>query len=260
MNSELLDKITEKKEFSKLPKKDVEIAFEKFDKERNNDYQKLKLTRNFLRGIYSSFSSRKLLSLNKLKEIDWYLMKHKSTKERYLYYEEIYKRIFQNIKKCSVIDLGSGINGLSYGFFENLKINVNYVAVEAVGQLVELMNFVFKKNKVKGQAFHLSLFEIDKIKNLIKKQTRPRIIFLMKVIDSLETLKRDYSKNLILEIAPLAEKIVLSFATKSIGKRKKFSVNRNWILKFIKENYETLDDFELGGERYIIFRKTTKHL
>jgi len=254
MNSEILDKITEKKEFSQLPKKDVELAFEKFDKDRNSDYQKLKLTRNFLRGIYSSFSSRKLLSLNKLKEIDWYLMKHKSTKERYIYYEEVYKRIFKDIKKSSVIDLGSGINGLSYGFFENLKINVNYIAVEAVGQLVGLMNLVFEKNKIKGKAFHFSLFDLEKIKELIKKQPKPRIVFLMKVIDSLESLKRDYSKELIKEIAPLTDKIVLSFATMSLGKRRKFDVNRNWILRFIRENYEILDDFEIGGERYIIFR------
>ena len=68
-------------------------------------------------------------------------------------------------------------------------------------------------------------------------------------------MQRDYSKTLINEIAPLSDKVVLSFATKSLGSRKKFSAQRNWILKFIEDNYKILDDFELGGERYIIFKK-----
>jgi len=38
-------------------------------------------------------------------------------------------------------------------------------------------------------------------------------------------------------------------------KRKRFLVNRNWILDFIKENFEILDDFEIGGERYLCFKK-----
>ena len=213
------------------------------------------MTRNFLRGIFSSFSSRKLLNSNINKKTEWYLMKHKSTKERLPYYEEIYKKIFSGIKKCSVIDLGAGINGLGFEFFKKINLDVNYIAVEAVGQLVELMNNFFKKNKFKGKAYHFSLFEIEKLKTLIKKQKKPRIIFLMKTIDSLESLQRDYSKELIDEIIPLSDKIVLSFATKSIGSRKKFAVNRKWIIKFIKENYKIEDDFELGGERYLIFHK-----
>ena len=94
---ELIEKITQKKEFSKLPQKDVELVFEKFDKLQNADYQKLKLTRQFLRKVYSSFTSRKLLNLrqklnlltassmrgqSKDKDVERVLKKHKSTKER----------------------------------------------------------------------------------------------------------------------------------------------------------------------------------
>jgi len=66
---------------------------------------------------------------------------------------------------------------------------------------------------------------------------------------------RDYSKELIDEIAPFSERVVLSFATRSLGKGKKFSVNRNWILTFIEDNFKVLDKFELGGEKYIVFEK-----
>jgi hypothetical protein len=255
VDQELIQKITEKKEFSRLPKKDVEIAFKKFDKERNKDYQKLKLTRNFLRKIYSSFSSRKLFGkINKEKEISWFLSKHKSTKERLPFYGEVYKKIFLGFgdKEVSIIDLGAGINGLSYDFF---PVKISYVGVEAVGQLVDLMNNYFKKEKKKGIAIHESLFEIEKIKKIIAEQKKPRIILLFKVIDSLESMERDYSKKLLNEITPLAERVVLSFATRSLGKRSKFSANRNWILKFLKENFSILDDFEMGGERYLVFEK-----
>ena len=277
---ELIKKITLKKEFSKLPKKDVELVFEKFDKDIYCDEEKIKLTRDLLRKVYSSFSSRKLLEIkerdvdakskrisrrpklnSKFNSNEWVLNKHKSTKERLPYYEEVYVRIFENIKEkdISVIDLGAGVNGFSYGFFNTLKCTsnkkINYIGVEAVGQLVELVNYFFEKNKISGKVFHLSLFEIDKIKKLIKKQKKPRIVFLFKVIDSLEVIERNYSKKLLEEIVPLVDMVVLSFATRSLGKRSKFSAHRSWIKRFIDENFEMLEDFEIGGEQYLIFQK-----
>jgi hypothetical protein len=67
-------------------------------------------------------------------------------------------------------------------------------------------------------------------------------------------MDRNYSKELINNIAPLSDRIVLSFATRSLGSRKKFSVQRGWILKYINENFQVLDDFDVGGERYIVFK------
>ncbi len=149
--------------------------------------------------------------------------------------------------------MGAGINGFSCNFFKRIKVEVDYTAVESVGQLVDLMNYFFEKNKLNAKAFHLSLFEKYKIKKIIEKQKRPRIVFMFKIIDALEKIKTDYSKELILEIAPLVDKFVLSFSTKSFG-GKKFFANRNWILDFIKNNFDIVEDFEINGERYIIFK------
>jgi hypothetical protein len=66
-------------------------------------------------------------------------------------------------------------------------------------------------------------------------------------------LERNYSKKLLMEIVPLVKKVVVSFATRSIGARKKFFAKRNWMLNFIEENFEISDDFEISGERYIVF-------
>ena len=256
MNEELLKKIIEKKEFSQLPKKDVELVFEKFENKELNDYQKLKLTRDLLRKIYSSFSSRKLLREVKGRDVEWFLNKHKSTKERLPFYGDIYKKIFLGVteKEISVIDLGAGINGLSYNFFpKNLKIK--YIGIEAVGQLVDLMNKFFLNEKINGKAIHESLFELEKIKKIIEKQKRPRIVFLFKVIDSLELIERNYSKKLLKEIAPLADRIAVSFATRSLGRRSEFSARRNWLINFVEENFNLVDDFEINGERYLVIEE-----
>jgi hypothetical protein len=268
MTIEIVNRIREKREFSQLPEKDIELAYQQFEKRQTSEEEKIKLTKELLRKLFSAFVSKKLLSLKEKNE-EWILRKHISTKERLPYYGQIYKRILKDGKKASIIDLGAGINGFSYGFFKKIKANVNYTAIESVGQLVDLMNFYFKKNKLNGRphstqsrsstsqakAIHLSLFEKDKVLKIIKKEKKPRIIFLFKVIDALEDLKRDYSKELLLEIMPLADKIAVSFATKSLGNRQSFSAKRNWILGFIQENFNVLDDFELGGERYVLFKE-----
>ncbi len=249
---EIIRKITEKKEFSQLPERDVLIAFEKFDKIKYSDEEKIKLTRDLLRKVFSAFTSKKLL-LPKNKDEEWILKKHLSTRERLIYYGEIYSRIIGN--NSTVIDLGAGINGFSYKYFEKLKLNVNYIAVEAVGQLVNLMNSYFEKNNFDARAFHLSLFDLEEIKKLILKEKKPRIVFLLKTIDSLEMMERDYSKKLLTELSRISDKIVISFATRSMIKRKKFMVNRKWIMDFVKNNFNTLDQFETGDEKYIVFSK-----
>ncbi len=286
MKKELIEKIMQKKEFSQLPKKDVELVFNKFDrqkiksstsskqscdssmKEKYLDEEKVKLSRDLLRKMYTAFVSPKLLNI-KDKDEEWFLKKHISTKERFEFYEELYEKLLKDFKgQINLFDLGAGINGFSYKYFKN---NVNYIAVEAVGQLVNLMNNYFEINKLTAKAIHESLFELEKIKKIVKKGTTgvPRkilgkdfykgqkgnsIIFLFKTLDSLEMLERDYSKKLLKELVPLVDKVVVSFATRSLVSRRKFNVKRDWIINFIKENFNILDDFELGNERYISFR------
>src|SRR3972149_6254122 len=118
MNEAIYRKIIEKKEFLKLPRRDVEMAFGLFDKERFLDEEKIKKTRELLRKIYFSFGSLKLLSPNIFykKNIKEILKKHLSSRERLSLYDEIYKRILKEFigKNFSIIDLGAGINGLSY--------------------------------------------------------------------------------------------------------------------------------------------------
>lgn len=255
MEKETYEKIISKKEFSDLPREDVEKIYSLYEKRQTSEEEKIKLTRDMLRKVYSAFSSSKVLNsniLNKKSVLD-ILKKHISTRERFEVYEELYSRLIN--KNCIVFDLGAGINGLSYGYFDkNLK--VKYIGVEAVGQMVDLMNFYFNKENIKDAiAIKESLFNFEKISDLIKKEKGEKVVFLFKALDSLEMVERNSSKKLLEKIVPDSDKVVVSFATRSLISRKPFKVKRYWFENFISDkNWKILDDFELGNERYIVFR------
>ena len=175
---------------------------------------------------------------------------HLLQNRRRTYYPDLYEKLLQNFTG-PIFDFGSGINGFSYKFLLNKN---KYIAVEGVGQLVNLMNDYFKKNKINGKAIHLSLFDLEEIKKLLKNEKKEKIVFLFKVLDSLEMLERDYSKKLLMEITPLVKRVVVSFATRSMIKKTKFKAKRNWIIDFIEENFKIVDSFEIGNELYIVFK------
>jgi len=247
---ELIKKIMQKPELRKLPIEDVEMAFAMCVKKGFSDRESVRCTRELLHKAYGAFGSRKLLVLRE-KDPEWVLRKHVSTRERLSSYNELYGRL--NLKG-TIFDLGAGVNGFSLGFIPKLK----YIGVEGIGQLVDLMNDYFKRQKLKAKSYHVSLFNLPKIKSLIKKEKGKKVVFLFKVLDSLEVLERDYSKKFLNEITPLVEKVVVSFATRSLISRKLFRAKRNWIINFITENFKIIDDFELGGERYLAFKNKKK--
>lgn len=251
MKKEIYEKIVQKRDFSQLPKKDVEKVFSLFEKRQVSDEEKIRLTRDMLRKVFSAFTSKKLLSL-KDKPPEWILKKHISTRERLPYYSQVYNKILKGFDKLTVFDLGAGINGFSYNYFPQ---GTSYVGIEAIGQLVDLTNYYFKTRGLEAGAIHESLFELEKIKKYLSQVKGKKIVFLFKTIDSLEMMEKNYSKKFLSEIVPLVDLVVVSFATKSLIKKTRFKVKRTWITNFIKENFEVLDDFEIGGERYLSFKE-----
>ncbi len=257
--NDFIKKIISKKEFSQLPKKDVEIALDKFYKRQTSDEEKIKLTRDFLRKTFSAFTSGKLLNPKILdrKSPEEILRKHISTKERFDYYSELYEKILESFeeKEISILDFGSGINGISYAFFPNSK-KINYIGVEAVGQLNNLVNRFFKKNNfINAKSFHGSLFDLDFVKEKIQRTKHPRIVFLFKVLDSLESVERNYSKKFLKELIEKVDLVVVSFAMRSLVSRKNFCAKRYWFDNFVKENFQIVNNFEFGSEKYILFKK-----
>lgn len=256
MEKEIYNKIVKKKEYSQLPKIDVELAWKKFENKQTIDEEKIKLTRELLMKVYGSFTSRKLLVMRD-RDPEWILQKHISTRERLHFYNELYSRLLKDFnKEVCIFDLGSGVNGFSFNFIKEVNNKTKYIGIEGVGQLVNLTNYYFKSRGIEeAQVLHMSLFDLEKIKKLIYSVKEPKICFLFKVLDSLEILEKDYSKEFLREITNSCERVVISFAIKSLISRKRFRVSRNWLLNFIVENFNVLDDFELGNERYLFFEK-----
>jgi len=251
MDSTILKQIKSKREFSQLREIDIEKNFDLFSKRQATEQEKIDLTKERLRKSFTAFLSKKLLSF-KDKPADWILRKHISTNERLPYYKELYNRILKDKKEVRIFDLGCGINGFSYNYFPS---KVNYSGFESVGQLVEITNSFFEKNKLPAKCYHLSLFELNEIIKIIKESKGNKIIFLFKVIDALESVELDYSKKLLLSLMGDVDEIVLSFSTKSLGKKTNFKADRKWILEFVSKNFHILDNFEIGGERYLVFTR-----
>lgn len=251
---EIIEKIMSKKEFSDLPRADVELVYSNFDKKDLLVEEKIKETRDLLRRMYTAFVSQKLLKM-KDHEAEWFLKKHISTKERLGHYEELYERVLGGFSKMKVIDFGAGINGFSYEYFQEVGLSVSYLGIEPVGQLVKLQNSWFKKNNFDAKCARASLFNLDKIKKIVKETPGKKVGFFFKVLDSLEMLKKDYSKEVLKELVPLFEKVVISWATKSLVSKKKFYAERKWLKEFIKENFKIMEEFDLGVEHYLVLSK-----
>jgi len=267
---EVIDKIMEKKEFSKLPREDVKKAYEEF---RDSDYvleDQIKETRDLLRKMYTAFVSDKLLTI-KDKDAEWFLRKHISTAERMENYEAVYFRILDGIvpdmksycphatgktELINVYDLGCGINGFSYSEFEKAGFNVKYHGLEAVKQLVDLQNNYFEKNKVENAKCEaISLFDLDATEKFIANGEGKKVVFLFKTLDSLEMLQKNYSFDLLEKIVPMVDRVIVSWATRSLVSKKKFYANRKWLKDFVSENYEIIDEFDEGVEHYLVFQK-----
>jgi len=256
---ELIEKIRDKKEFREIPIEDIKLVYIEIYKKGYTNEGTIKESRDLLRKMYTAFVNEKILT-KKEKDAEWFMSKHISTKERINDYPFVYKKALNNLvenknKIINVIDFGCGINGFSYGEFSKLGFNVKYIGTEPVGQLVNSQNLYFKKNKMNAECKKISLFEIEKNIQLIKKLKGVRVAFFFKVLDSLEMLKKDYSKEVLNKIIPNVDRVVISWATKSLVSKRKFMANRKWLINFLKEKFNIVSEFETEFEKYIIVTK-----
>jgi hypothetical protein len=153
-----------------------------------------------------------------------------------------------------VIDLGCGVNGFSYCYLREELGDVDYVGIEAAGQLVESMNDYFEREGFSAEAVVGDLFDVENVLKILREQKKDRVVFLFQVIDALEGLERDFSKEFLSEISKECEWIVLSLSMESLGGRKKFEARRKWLMDFLKENFVVVRDFVGAGEKIIILK------
>jgi hypothetical protein len=240
----IVDEVKKKKELSGLPNSIIERALGA----TNGD---VKEARALLRKYFGVFLTNRILK--GAGGEDFLLSLHMSSKKRN--YVDFYKNIFEGIKDVgTIIDLGAGINGFSYKYLNDLLGPVNYVAVEAAEQEVKHMNDYFKKNNYSAVAIAADLFDLDFVLGVLSKQKKERVVFLFQVIDALENMEKNFSKIFLSKISEECEKIVLTLPTESLGGRKKFSVQRKWLLDFLKEKFIIERDFVSCGERVLFLQ------
>lgn len=235
----LIEEVKKKKEFSRLPGSIVDRVL----MESGDD---VKEARKLLRKYFGVFlTNRVLRGKGDLLKV------HLSSKKRN--YERFYGEIFSDIGKVkSVVDLGCGVNGFSYEF---LPKGVEYVGIDASGQVVDHVNKYFKKGGFDGRAVVGDLFDIDLILDKLKNTREPRVVFMFQVVDALESMKRDFSKKLISVVMGECEYLVISLPTISLGGRKRFDVSRRWLVDFLVVEFVVVKDFEMFGERVLIVGK-----
>ena len=148
---------------------------------------------------------------------------------------DFYKEIFNKFKPKSVLDLGCGLEPLNY---TTIYPNVDFYCLDINKKEVKEINEFLKKNNVKGKAFVFSLVDDN-----LSKLPQVDLCLILRVLESLESIKRNFSKELLSKIG--ANVIIASFAKKALGKKIKIRKSgRAWFRRILKRlcyNYEILD-------------------
>ena len=268
MIKKLINDIKQKKELSELDDKFVKEELNRFFKrepkilkklkeefnQKSKEYkQTIKEVRAKLRRSYGLFrvekETKNIKELIKTKDYQKILETHSSTKERLPFYDQLYHKLFKTTgKPKTILDLGAGINPLSYSYM-NLK-NVNYYAYDLSKEEVKIINQFFKDNKIKGKAGILDLLQIDKVKKLPKAD----LAFLFKMTDVLDKSKGHKTSEQIIKAIP-AKFIIVSFPTLTMSGKKMNHPRRGWIELMSKRLGYNFKVLEFSNELFYVIKK-----
>lgn len=265
---ELLAEIKQSKKYKTLSEEVINEEIEKYLKrnphyERYKDKKILKDIKTELHKIYGSFqtnSKRKRekyleeLKLNpeNIELIKKILLTNSSTKERLENYEEIYKKIFEITgKPNSILDLGCGLNPVSFPFMNIEK--VNYYAYDIDGADISLLNeyFYTMKEHIAGKADEINLSTIEE--DEIKKLPETDVCFMFKLVDVLDRKDHKQSEKIISNIN--SEWIIVSFSKKTISGRMMNFPYRGWIERMLERNKLWFQKIDFENEVFYIIKK-----
>jgi hypothetical protein len=228
---DIITKIKSKK-YSSISDDLIEQEIDNFlkQKPRAKDKEIVKEVKARLHRIYGSFQIKKKKKRESLLEDlkkktgsteihEKILETNLSTKERLRSYRSLYQRIFKITgTPHSILDIGSGINPISYPF---MKAKPEYTAVEIDEEEVDFLNEYFKIKNIKGKAIVMNINE-ENLKSLPKVD----VCLLFKVVDPLERKNHKFSEILIKAIK--AKFLVVSFSTKTVSGRAMKYPRRGW--------------------------------
>jgi hypothetical protein len=268
MLNQLIKEIKKKKELSQLDNKFIKEELDRFFKREPKIFKNLKEQTNpkakdykivikevraKLRRSYGLFrvekETKKLKQLAKEKKYSEILKTHSSTKERLPFYNQLYQKIFNITKEPkTILDLGAGLNPLSYDF---MKTKSEYYAYDLSKEEVQIINQFFKNKKINGKAGILDLLETKKVKKLPTAD----VAFLFKMTDVLDKGKGHKTSEEVIKAIP-AKFIVVSFPTLTMSGKPMNHPRRGWIELMCKRlgyNYKIL---EFSNELFYVIEKS----
>jgi len=226
--------------------------------------QTIKDIRARLHRIYSSYQTKKRkkrnLYLQELKqnsnniEIQKKLLSITiSTKERLDNYPDLYKQIFKITKKPkTIIDLGCGMNPLSYPLM-NLK-KVNYYAYDIDVEDIDFLNKYFKimgNQGLNGKAAILDIRNLPKVSKLPSSE----IVFMFKLVDLIDAKHKKISEQLVKLLIKKTKFIVSSFATSTLSRKPMNLPKRRGFELMLQRNNLKFKTIKISNEIfYIIFK------
>ena len=248
----IADEVVEKTLYSflaKNPKIEKKISESKNLENSSAVEECIKKVRAELRRVSGSFEIDNkdreiLIEQNKISEI---LSTHSSTKERIEYYDLIYDKIFAITgTPDSVLDLGCGLNPLSFPLTEQFKKTI-YYASDINKDNLKLVKRYFEKNNIRGRTF---FYDLTKIAQDLPKA---KVCFLFKVLDIIETKGHKLAEKIINLLR--CKYIVVSFATKTLSGKKMEHFERGWIERMLNRLNLKWTKFEVENELFYVVEK-----
>lgn len=147
--------------------------------------------------------------------------------------KKFYELVLKGCGAKKILNLGCGLDPLEFPFKD-----YEYYACDISHDNVDKINDYFKKNKIKGKAFIFNLVD-DEINKLLKTD----IVFIFRVLESLEAIKKNISEEIIKKLK--AKLIIVTFSKVALGEKKVIrKKGRKWfrlILNKLGYKYEIID-------------------
>jgi len=215
---ELIQDLKNKKELKDLDENFILLRVKEYLKDKSvpgnkksREYKKIfKDLRRILRKSYGMFRN-----LNEKRDL------------------EIYKKIFFKIKPKKILDIGCGLDPLEYSKLIKCKI----YCCDISQNIIDKLNNYFKSENIKGKAFIFNLIDED-----LDKLPEVELCLMLKVLDSIELFKRNYTKEILKRIK--AKYFLISFAKRTLSSKRIIKSSRSWLIRILKElnyNYELFD-------------------
>lgn len=264
--SEIASKIKQSRKYKDISEELIKSAVEEYLRGNENVDEEIALKdiKAILHKAHGSFRTKdkeRIALLKELEEnpenseiIDKILETNRSTKERLEIYREVYRKIFAITgKPKSILDLGCGINPVSFVYMDLENPEVKYYACDINESDRDFLEKFFQISKIQGKSEILDLGKIENVKYLPKAD----LCLMFKLIDVLEEEKEGhkYAEEMIKILAEKARFIVVSFATKTLSGKKMRHPYRGWIERMLDRIGLDFERFESKNEIFYVIKK-----